>query len=62
MLAQAFPHTLKPIRDPRTCEPRRYLNTLVNNGLDGELHFKLTKLACARRFLFFALDLIGCHK
>ena len=61
-LAQAIPQTLKPRRDPQTCEPRHYLNSLLNNGLNSEPHFKLTKLAHAGSFYSLPFDLIGCHK
>lgn len=53
-----FPETLKPIRAPQTCEPRRYLNSLLNNGLDGEPHFKLTKLALVGTFYSLPLTLL----
>lgn len=57
-LAWAFPETLKPIRAPQTCEPRRYLNSLLNNGPDGEPHFKLTKLALVGTFYSLPLTLL----
>lgn len=56
--ASAFPETLKSIRAPQTWGPRCSLNSLLNNGLDGEPHFKLTKLALVSTFYSLPLTLL----